>query len=69
MWYYLGLQTIILWSTRETFVTKKNKKIKNKKQKTNSLNINDEHFFTVGDCNLKTFSNVMKQHRLVFKVL
>ena len=32
------------------------------------LNVNDEHFFTAGDCHLKTFLNIMK-HRLVFKVL
>ena len=27
------------------------------------------HFFTTGDYNLKTFFNIIKQHRLVFKVL
>ena len=29
------------------------------------ININDDAFFTAGNCNL----NITKQHRLVFKVL
>ena len=29
---------------------------------------NNEHFFTDGDWNLKTFLNIMKQHILILKV-
>ena len=32
-------------------------------------NINDDHFFTAGDCNSKTFVNIMQLHRLAFNVL
>ena len=30
---------------------------------------NDEHLLTPGDCNVKTFLNIIKQDRLVFKVV
>ena len=34
----------------------------------NYIKHKDKHLFTAGDCNLNTFLNIMKQHRLEFKV-
>ena len=32
-------------------------------------NINDDNFFTAGNCDSKNFVNIMQLHRLVFKIL